>query len=119
MGTMPITIQVSDELAGRLRSRSVDLPHLLELGLRELDAQSQLEFDGAADVLEFLAGLPAPEEVLALRPSATLQERIDAHLERTRTDRQAADDEREWEQIEYLEHLVRLAKAKALLKSSE
>lgn len=116
MGTMPITIQVPDELAGRLRSRAADLPRVLELGLREMDAQSQLEFDGAADVLEFLAGLPMPEDVLSLRPSAALQERIDAHLSQTDP---TPEDELEWEQIEYLEHLVRLAKAKALLKLRE
>ncbi len=82
-----------------------------------MDAQSQLEFDGAADVLEFLAGLPMPEEVLSLRPSAALQERIDVHLDRTQDS--TPEDELEWEQIEYLEHLVRLAKAKALLKLRE
>jgi hypothetical protein len=119
MGTMPITIQVPDELAGRLRSRVADLPRLIELGLREMDAQSQLEFDGAADVLEFLAGLPAPEEVLALRPSAALQERIDAHLSRSILAEPSVEDDQEWEQIEYLEHLVRLAKAKALLRNLE
>lgn len=119
MATFPITIQIPDELAGRLRARSADLPRLLELGLRELDAQSQLQFDGAADVLEFLAGLPAPEEVLALRPSPTLQTLIDEQLERSRTGELSAEEEQEWEQIEYLEHLVRLAKAKALLKSRE
>lgn len=119
MTTLPITIQVPDELAGRLRGRSADLPLLLELGLRELDAQSQFEFDGAADVLEFLAGLPQPAEVLALRPSAALQARIDDHLARARAGQPAAEEEEEWEQIEYLEHLVRLAKARALLKSRE
>ncbi len=119
MGTMPITIQVPDELVGRIRQRAGDLPRLLELGLREMDAQAQLGFDGAADVLEFLAGLPAPEEVLALRPSLLLQERIDAHLSRSRTASATPENEQEWEQIEYLEHLVRLAKAKALLKLSE
>jgi len=38
MTTSPITIQVPDELAGRLRERAGDLPRLLELGLREMDA---------------------------------------------------------------------------------
>jgi hypothetical protein len=119
MATMPITIEVPDELAGRLRSSAVDLSFVLELGLRELDAQSQLRFDGAADVLEFLAGLPTPEEVLALRPSAALQTRIDEQLERARAGEADAVDDREWEQLEYLEHLVRMAKATALLKSRE
>lgn len=117
MGNMPITIEVPDELAGRLRGRTDDLPRLLELGLREMDAQSQLEFDGAADVLEFLAGLPTPDEVLALRPSSALQERINNHLAHEHA--ASAQSEAEWEQIEYLEHLVRLAKAQALIKLRE
>lgn len=116
---MPITIQVPDELAGRLKQRVTDIPRVLELGLRELDAQAQLEFDGAADVLEFLAGLPSPEEVLALRPSATLEDRIRAHLSHSRSENPTPVEEEEWEQIEYLEHLVRLAKARALIKLRE
>lgn len=119
MGNMPITIEVPDELAGRLRGRTDDLPRLLELGLREMDAQAQLEFDGAADVLEFLAGLPAPEEVLSLRPSVALQERIDRHLANGQMEATTPEEEQEWEQIEYLEHLVRLAKAQALIKLRE
>lgn len=119
MGNMPITIEVPDELAGRLRGRTDDLPRLLELGLREMDAQAQLEFDGAADVLEFLAGLPMPEEVLALRPSVALQERIDKHLAGGHLGATTPEEEQEWEQIEYLEHLVRLAKAQALIKLRE
>lgn len=116
MGMMPITIQLPDELAGRLHD--ADLPRLIELGLREMDAQAQLEFDGAADVLEFLAGLPSPDEVLALRPSPALQARIDAHLARSQ-ETPSPEEEEQWEQIEYLEHLVRLAKAKAILKLRE
>lgn len=119
MTTSPITIQVPDELAGRLRERAGDLTRLLELGLREMDARTQLQFDGAADVLEFLTGLPTPEEVLALRPSPALQARITDYLDRNLAGDLSADDEQEWEQIEYLEHLVRMAKAKALLKSRE
>lgn len=115
---MPITIHLPDELAGRLRARAADVPRLIELGLRETDAQAQLEFDGAADVLEFLAGLPSPEEVLSLRPSPALQSRIDAQLTRAK-ESPSAEEEEEWEQIEYLEHLVRLAKAKASLRLRE
>jgi hypothetical protein len=68
------------------------------------------------DVLEILARLPAPQEVLALRPSAALQERISALLDRQRNGGLSADEEREWEQYKYVEHLVRIAKAKAVLK---
>ena len=55
-----ITLKLPDELAERLRRHEKRLPEILELGLRELDADSQRGFEGAAEVLEVLAGLPTP-----------------------------------------------------------
>jgi len=71
---------------------------------------------GANDVLEFLASLPSPQEILMLRPTESLQTRIDALLEKNRTVGWTANEREEWEQYEYLEHLVRMAKAKAYHK---
>lgn len=119
MGTFPITIQVSDQLAGRLRRRASDLPRILELGLREVEATGELQFEGAADVLEFLAGLPEPAEVLALRPSPALQMRIETLLARNRAEGLTPAEADEWEQIEYLEHLIRIAKAHARHRLNE
>jgi hypothetical protein len=45
-----------------------------------------------------------------------LQDRIAALLEKQRSGRLSADEERDWQQYQYVEHLVRIAKAKALLK---
>lgn len=116
MTTLPITIEVPDELAGRLRQRSTEIPRILELGLRQVEAQDQLQFSGAADVLDFLAGLPEPADVLALRPSAELQERAEALLAKNRAEGLSPAEAQEWEQIEYLEHIVRLAKIRARQK---
>ena len=58
--------------------------------------------------LEFLARLPTPEEIIALRPSQTLQARISALLEKNRTEGLTLAEEQEWEQYQYLEHLERL-----------
>ena len=92
------------------------LPKILELGLREFNATARPGFEGVAAVVELLAGLPAPEEVLGLRPSETLQSRISALLEKNRTEGLSPAEEQEWAQYEYLEHIVRMAKAKAALK---
>lgn len=78
-----------------------------------------MNFHGVNSLLETLAALPAPEEVLALRPEPALQERIDALLEKNRTTGLSADEQREWDQYRYLEHLVRLAKGNALRKLNE
>jgi hypothetical protein len=110
-----LTLHIPEDLASRLRPVEDRLPQILELGLRELHAEP-LRFEGLGDVLETLARLPTPQEVLALRPSATFQERISALVDRQRSGGLSDDEEREWEQYKYVEHLVRIAKAKAALK---
>ena len=112
-----VTLELPDELARRLKPIADQLPEILELGLRELNAAGQSGFQGAAELLEFLAGLPTPEETLALHPSEALQERINALLEKSRTQGLAPDEEQDWERYQYLEHLVRIAKAQALLRT--
>jgi len=114
-----ITVQVPDELAERLRGREDQLAQILELGLRELNstlAPKGAGFAGAADVLELLANLPEPKDILTLRPSEPLQRRIDELLEKGRAGSLSDQEEAEWERYEYLEHLVRMAKASAQVK---
>ena len=117
---MELTVQVSEELASRLRPVQDQLPQILELGLREWHAAPP-QFEGLGDVLETLARLPPPQEVLALRPSPALQERISTLVDKQRQGRLSADEERDWQKYQYIEHLVRIAKAKAALqlKSSD
>lgn len=112
---MEITLTLPDHLASRVRSMGGELPRVLEYGLREWDARGSSGFAGLADVLEKLAALPGPEEVLALRPSEGLQDRIDELLERGRGDGLSDEERREWEQYLYVEHLVRIAKGHAAL----
>jgi hypothetical protein len=111
-----ITLRVSEDLASQIQAHESQLPRILELGLRELNAADQSGFDGAADVLELLAGLPAPEEILNLRPSPRLAERVSRLLAKSRAGAMTPSDEEEWERYEYLEHLVRVAKAAAQIK---
>jgi hypothetical protein len=113
---MEITLRIPDELATRLRPLEAQLPQILELGIREWTAREETGFDGLTGVLETLANLPAPEEVLALRPSTTLQARIGELLEKNRTTGLLPEEKREWERYLYVEHLVRLAKARAALR---
>ena len=91
-------------------------PQILELGLRELNAAGQSGSDGAADVLELLAALPTPEEILNLRPSPRLAARVAELIEKSRASEMTPLDEEDWERYEYLEHLVRMAKAAAQSK---
>ena len=114
MSTLPL--DVPDDLADRLRPVADQLPEILELGLRELQAASLGGFGGAAEVLEFLARLPSPEETLSLQPSEALRERINTLVDKSKEASLSPVEEREWQQYAFLEHLVRVAKAQALLK---
>jgi hypothetical protein len=113
--TVELTLTIPDELASRLRPVQDRLPRIIERGLRDLDAQAPA-FVGLGDVLETLARLPSPEEVLALRPSTALQARAEELLTKNRTNGLSDDERREWDQYQYAEHLVRIAKAKAAQK---
>jgi hypothetical protein len=111
-----ITLSVPDALASRIEAQRQQLPRILELGLRELDAHAQSDFEGAADILELLAALPSPEEVLNLRPSPRLAARISELTEKSREGQMTPLDEEDWDRYEFLEHLVRMAKASAQAK---
>ena len=113
---MEITVSIPEELALRLQPVEQKLPQILELGIRAWNMQGELVFADLNDVLEALASLPTPEEVLALRPSPALQERIEDLLEKSHSGSLSPGEQRAWEQYQYMEHLVRMAKARAALK---
>lgn len=113
---MLITVDVPNNLGLRLDPFKNQLSDLLELGLREMNTPSESDFHSLNEILEFLAKLPSPEEIIALRPSETLQQQINDLLAKQHDSGLNREEERLWQQFEYLEHLVRIAKANALLK---
>ncbi len=113
---MRVSLDIPEDLARRLNLLEDKLPQILELGLRELNALSNTGFTGTAEVLEFFAQLPTPEEIIALRPSVEFEQQISELLEKNRTQKLTPQEEQIWEQYQYLEHLVRMAKAKAFIK---
>jgi hypothetical protein len=90
-----ITVSVPDDLASQLLAQPQQLPTILDLGLREINAGDQFGFDGAADVLELLAA------------------RVAEMTQKSRAGEMTSRDNEDWEKYEYLEHLVRMAKAAA------
>jgi hypothetical protein len=60
--------------------------------------------------------LPTSEETLTLRPSPALHQRVQELLEKSKDEELTVAEETEWQQCEYLEHLVRMAKARALIR---
>src|SRR5262249_46995398 len=114
---MQVTVSIPDGLASELKALGPgQLPQVLESGIRQLKGEKDFHFAVLAEVLEALARLPTPEEVLALHASPALQGRIEELLDKNREKGLSPEEEREWQRYEHVEHLVRLAKAQARLR---
>ncbi len=75
-----------------------------------------LEYNSVYDELaQFLASL-SPRRVLAYKSSAKAQERVSLLLEKNKTVGLSEEENAEMERYMTVEHIVRLAKAKALQK---
>jgi hypothetical protein len=116
---MQVTFDLPDEVVAQLNLFENQLPEILKLGLPQLNALSQVGFSGLTEVVEFLASLPTPEAIIALRPSETLQTQITNLLEKNLTLGLTPEDEKIWQNYQYLEHIVRMAKTRAFLKLKE
>lgn len=66
----------------------------------------------AEEVADFLATCPTREQLLNYRPSAQAQERARRLLEKLKDGRITAEEQRELDQFEYAEILLRLVKAR-------
>ena len=109
-----ITIRVPDDLGRRLEQFRDRLPELLERGLRELQVEAGTTLEDENAIVALLASRPTPEQVLAIRPSAEMQARVSELLQRSREGDLSRAEEAELDRYLLIEHLVRLAKARAL-----
>ena len=113
---MQVTFELPDEVVTQLQPFEDRLPQILALGLREFNAIPQEGFSGMAEVLEFLATLPTESAIIALCPSEALQAQLSMLLEKNRTVGLNPAEEQLWQHYQYLEHVVRMAKARAFKK---
>jgi len=65
------------------------------------------------EIVDFLTSCPKPEEVLAFKPSKSAQERVSVLLEKKRLTDLTEAEHQEMEHFLIIEHLMRLAKARA------
>lgn len=65
------------------------------------------------EVIEFIAGGTTPTNVIAFRPSQASKERVESLIEGKKTVGLSPDENSELEHYMQLEHLMRLAKARA------
>jgi hypothetical protein len=65
------------------------------------------------EIVDFIAAGTSPQNVVAFRPSETAKERVADLIQREKTTSLSPDEKSEMEHYLQLEHLMRLAKARA------
>ncbi len=105
-----ITLQVSENLAERLRQVGEQLPEILEIGLQH---SRSLSIRAYAQALEFLATAPTPAEILDFRPTPAIQTGVSRLLDKHKAGTLTADEENELDRIGDLEHILMALKARA------
>ena len=114
--TVEVTIRIPDILEKQMRRFQNRLPEILERGIYDLlveEANGGRTMDELA-VMDILASQPTTEEILALKPSSDLQARVSNLLAKAKEFPLSQGEETELDRYLMLEHLVRLAKVKAL-----
>ena len=112
-----IVLELPDDLAVRLRPMAQDKQAgVVRRGLRKFSYAQSNGLTGVADILERLAALPSPEEVMTFRASPKMQTRIEELLDKNREAGLSSEEQEEWDEYEYFEHMVRMAKLNAALK---
>jgi len=105
-----ITVRVSENLADRLQPVREQLPEILEIGLRY---SRPLSIRAYAQVLDFLATIPTPAEILAFRPSPAIQTEVNRLLSKHNAGTLTPDKESELDRIGDLEHILMALKVRA------
>jgi hypothetical protein len=103
-----MTMQVSEELAQRLRPLGSWLPTVLELsliGFRTVAAAT------ASEVIEFLSHNPTPQDVLAYHVSERAQIRLQRLLALNAAGMLGEEERLELDEVQRVEHLLILLKA--------
>lgn len=111
--TMQIVIHVPDRLGKRLEKIADRLPALLEQLVPETVNELPADGQNVDDIMAVLSSSPSPEQVLALRPSPALQNRVSELLAQSKAGILSRDGETELDRYLTVDHLVRLAKAHA------
>ena len=65
------------------------------------------------EIVDFIAAGTTPEAVIDFRPSSEAQQRVAALIERRKADALSPEDEAELDHFMELEHILRMAKARA------
>jgi len=116
-----ITLEVPDELAGRLASLQTNLPHLLTFALDLLGTPSvrpstlSTNSPVFTEIIDFLARGPSSTALLAYKVSPKAQARLEELLDTKREESLTAQEAAELDTYVQVNHLLILLKARARL----
>ncbi|BAQ63143.1 hypothetical protein GM3708_3549 (plasmid) [Geminocystis sp. NIES-3708] len=102
-----ITLEVPDELSEQLLQIGDRLPEVLALSLQQPLLPAKIYHY----ILNFLASKPTPEQIVAFRPTAQMQERLYTLLTRSKTGKLTSTEKQELDEYERIEHLIIMLKA--------
>ncbi|WP_373481016.1 hypothetical protein [Geminocystis sp.] len=102
-----ITLEVPDELSEQLLQIGDQLPELLALSLQQPLLPAKIYHY----ILDFLASKPTTEQIVAFRPTAQMQERLNSVLTRSKTGELTSTEKQELDEYERIEHLIIMLKA--------
>src|SRR5688572_845520 len=109
---MQLTIEIPDELAGQLQREQGHIAELIQRGLTQpITADSAL----AQEVIQFLGRGPAPDEIIAFRPSADSIKRTGELLDKNQESALTPEELSEIEEICAWNRVFSLIKAQARL----
>ena len=103
-----MTMQVSEELAARLRPIGTWLPTVLELSLVGCQTRATAT---ATEVIQFLSNEPTPQEVLDYHVSERAQGRLQRLVALNAAGILGDDEQRELDEMQCIEHIIIMIKA--------
>jgi hypothetical protein len=101
-----ITLEVPEELSERLTLLGDRLPELLALSLEQPPLPTRVY----QYILDFLVSNPTSEQILAFRPTAQMQERMQTLLRRSKAGELNPTEQKELDEYERIEHLIVMLK---------
>ncbi|MDZ7961002.1 MAG: hypothetical protein RMY34_24495 [Aulosira sp. DedQUE10] len=101
-----ITLEVSEELSHKLAQLGDRLPELLALSLEQPPLPTRVY----QYILDFLVSKPTPEQILAFRPTAEMQERMQTLLRLSKVGELNPTEQKELDEYERIEHLMIMLK---------
>jgi len=104
-----LTIQVPDELAGRIQPMSDWLSAIIELSLIGFKT---LATASATEIIEFLSKNPSPQQVLDYHVSDLAQARLRRLLILNETGLLSEGEQQELDELQRLEHVIIMLKAR-------